>query len=159
MAITEDIQNLIDEMKVECVRLTMEGMQVYDVQGYSPLTDVVFIATATHILQMDAARRSLSFMAKQAGFPVQNPTEDYSEGWLVLDCVDIVIHILVEEKRSFYDLDKLMSSLVETRSKYTDFQDHDQEYGLSEADLDEILEQLTPDEREEFLSNLGESDD
>lgn len=160
MAITPETQVLIDTITIECERLKMEDIQIYDVKGVSPLTDVIFLATASHILQLDAARRSLSFMVKQAGFPVQNPTEDYSEGWLVLDCVDLVIHILVEEKRAFYDLDHLMESIIESRSHPNkDDSNHETNEELSEAELSEILDQLTPEEREEFLNNIVEIDD
>lgn len=113
---TQELQALSEQLKKECERLTMTDIIIYDVKGISPLTDVVVIATADHFLQLEAARRSLSQIAKQAGFKLQNPTEDYSEGWLAMDFSDLVIHILVPEKRDFYDLDSLMSNIEQIRN-------------------------------------------
>ncbi|SFB71680.1 Ribosomal silencing factor during starvation [Brevinema andersonii] len=113
---TQELQVLSEQLKKECERLTMTDIIIYDVKGISPLTDVVVIATADHFLQLEAARRSLSQIAKQAGFKLQNPTEDYSEGWLAMDFSDLVVHILVPEKRDFYDLDSLMSNIKQIRN-------------------------------------------
>ncbi|MGL4394184.1 MAG: ribosome silencing factor [Brevinema sp.] len=156
MAITAQMQTLIDEITKECERLTMDNIEFYDVQGRSPLTDLVIVATATHILQLEAARRTLSMIVKQAGYPVQNPTEDYSEGWLVMDCVDLVIHILVEEKRAFYDLDGLMKSVKRPSEDQSDLET-DQE--PTETELEEILANLTPEELEEFLAQADEDEE
>lgn len=156
MAITLELQQLINQIIPECERLTIKDIQVYDVKGHSPLTDVVLIATADHILQLDAARKSLSFIVKQADYPVHNPTEDHSEGWLVLDCTDLVIHILVEEKRAFYDLDSLMESVLHSRSsKIEDYIDDEK---ISEQEISEILEHLTPEEVETFLNDIEEQE-
>lgn len=113
---TQELQTLSGQLKKECERLTMTDIIIYDVKGISPLTDVVLIATADHFLQLEAARRSLTQIAKQAGYKLQNPTEDYSEGWLAMDFSDLVVHILVPEKRDFYDLDSLMSNIEQIRN-------------------------------------------
>ncbi len=150
------MQNLISQIKLECERLTMQDIQIYDVKGSSPLTDFVLVATADHILQLDAARKSIAFMAKQANYPIQNPTEDHSEGWLAMDFTDLVVHILIEEKRAFYDLDGLMESIVNSRSQDQTFEDLDEDDELSEQDVQDILEHLTPEEADEFLKNSEE---
>ncbi len=153
---TTELQNLTDKIKKECERLTMTDIQVYDVKGSSPLTDVVLVATADHVLQLDAARRSVSYIAKQEGWPIQNPTEDYSEGWLAMDFSDLVVHILIQEKRSFYDLDGLMESITNSRNHISEPEEYDEE--TQERELEEILSQLTPEEAEEFLNNLEDED-
>ncbi|MGL4387998.1 MAG: ribosome silencing factor [Brevinema sp.] len=157
MAISSKMQELINEITKECERLTMDNVEVYDVQGRSPLTDLVIVATATHILQLEAARRTLSLITKTAGYPLQNPTEDYSEGWLVMDCVDLVIHILIEEKRAFYDLDGLMKSVKRPANDASLDLDDIQE--PTDAELEEILANLTPEELEEFLANTEVEED
>ncbi len=153
---TAELQNLTDKIKKECTRLTMTDIQVYDVKGTSPLTDVVLVATADHVLQLDAARRSISYIAKQEGWNIQNPTEDYSEGWLAMDFSDLVVHILIQEKRSFYDLDGLMESITNSRTHISEPEEYDEE--TQERELEEILSQLTPEEAEEFLNNLEDED-
>ncbi|MGL4677082.1 MAG: ribosome silencing factor [Brevinema sp.] len=146
---TQKLDQLITQITKECERLTLQDIQVYDVK--SSLTDIVIVATADHVLQLDAARKQIAFMAKQADYPIQNPTEDHSEGWLAMDFTDLVVHILIKEKRSFYDLDSLMESIINSRMQ------NDKE--LSEEDWEEILTQLTPEEAEELLNNLEEVED
>ena len=161
MAIIPELQELINQLIEECERLTMEDIQTYDVKGLTSLTDAVIIATATHGLQLDAARRSLSLLAKQAGYMVQNRTEDYSEGWLVLDCSDLVIHVFIEEKRDLYDIDSIMNALLHSRSlpsRPVEDLDGDEDE-LSEQDLEEILDQLTEEETEEFIKILETEED
>ena len=161
MAIIPELQELINQLIAECERLTMEDIQTYDVKGLTSLTDAVIIATATHGLQLDAARRSLSLLAKQAGYMVQNRTEDYSEGWLVLDCSDLVIHVFIEEKRDLYDIDSIMNALLHSRSlpgqPEEDLDGEEDE--LSEQDLEEILDQLTEEETQEFIKILETEED
>ncbi len=152
------MEQLIAQIKQECERLTMLDIQVYDVKGSSPLTDYVLVATADHILQLDAARRSIALIAKQADYPIQNPTEDHSEGWLAMDFTDLVVHILIEEKRAFYDLDGLMESIVNSRSQSQTFEELDEDDELSEQDIHDILENLTPEEADELLKNLEDND-
>ncbi|MGL5955830.1 MAG: ribosome silencing factor [Brevinema sp.] len=142
-----ELDQLITKITKECERLTLQDIQLYDVK--SSLTDFVIVATADHNLQLEAARKQIAFMAKQAGYPIQNPTEDHSEGWLAMDFTDLVVHILIEEKRSFYDLDSLMDSIINSRSNTE----------LSDNDLEDIFSQLTPEEAEELLNNLEELED
>lgn len=159
MALSTELQQLIAQITKECERLTMTNIQTYDVQGSSPITDAVIVATVDHVLQLDAARKSIAYMSKQAGYPIQNPTEDYSEGWLAMDFSDFVIHLLIEEKRAFYDLDGLMESILYSRDRRSqDDQDENLDEDLDEQDLEEILQQLTPEEAEEFLKNLEEDE-
>lgn len=110
-----NLKEIADLLVKECTRLAMEEIIVYDVEGQSPLTDMVLIAAAGHTLQISAARNSLALIGKQNGLPLRNPTEDYSEGWLAMDHGDFVIHILTPEKRAFYDLDSLMKGIYASR--------------------------------------------
>jgi len=154
MAIEPKLKDLIDQMIIECERLTMNNIELYDVQELSSLTDKVLIATATHILQLEAARRSLTFMAKEAGYPILNPTEDYSEGWLAMDFADLVVHILIEEKRAFYDLDGLMLSIKDSRNSQNNTDEFEDDEELSERQLAGILDQLNEEEKESFSNDL-----
>jgi ribosome-associated protein len=39
--------------------------------------------------------------------PRQSHKRDDDSGWLLLDCGSIIVHIMLEELRSFYELEKL----------------------------------------------------
>ena len=113
----KNLQKIAELLTEECKRLTMTDIEVYDIEGKSPLADMAFLATADHILQLNAARNTLALIGKKNGLPLRNPTEDYSEGWLAMDHGDYVIHILIPEKRAFYRLDDLMKGIHSSRAK------------------------------------------
>ncbi|MGL5722109.1 MAG: RsfS/YbeB/iojap family protein [Brevinema sp.] len=136
----KNLQQIAELLTEECKRLTMTDIAVYDVEGKSPLTDMAFLATAEHILQLNAARNTLSLIGKQNGLPLRNPTEDYSEGWLALDHGDYVVHILIPEKRAFYRLDDLMKGIHASRAKEEDLID------AEEVEIENELPELSPAE-------------
>ena len=82
-------------------------MVVLDVSGLSPVTDYFVLATGTSPRQM----RSVCDEAGEFG-----DTQDYAplsqsgtEGdtWMLIDFVDVVLHVFSQESRMFYDLDGL----------------------------------------------------
>jgi ribosome-associated protein len=80
---------------------------VLDVSAVSPVTDFLVLATGTSPRQM----RSVCDEIEEIGLP-----RDYKalskpgyEGnhWILVDFVDIVVHVFNVEARAFYDLDNL----------------------------------------------------
>ena len=80
---------------------------VLDVTGLSPVTDYFILATGTSPRQM----RSVCDELAEFG-----PTQDYAplaqngtdgESWMLIDFVDVVVHVFSQEARQFYDLDGL----------------------------------------------------
>ncbi|MGL5255205.1 MAG: RsfS/YbeB/iojap family protein [Brevinema sp.] len=135
----KNLQQIAELLTEECKRLTMTDIAVYDVEGKSPLTEMAFVATAEHILQLNAARNTLALIGKQNGLPLRNPTEDYSEGWLAMDHGDYVVHILIPEKRNFYRLDDLMKGIHSSRTKDDLVDIEETESELPELSQDELL--------------------
>jgi ribosome-associated protein len=46
---------------------------------------------------------------KKQGQPVYRRSGDAESGWLLLDYVDVVVHIMTTEARDYYDLESLWS--------------------------------------------------
>jgi ribosome-associated protein len=78
-----------------------------DVRGISPVTDYFVLATGTSPRQMKTVCDDLAEMAEQRGVrPIgQNGLE--GETWMLIDFVDVVVHVFNQEARAFYDLDGL----------------------------------------------------
>ncbi len=84
-----------------------ENVIALDLRGISPVTDFVVICTGTSDRQMRTlAERTIEYAKKlgQRPFGVAG-----TEGgvWLLLDYVDVVMHIFARAHRDFYDLELL----------------------------------------------------
>ncbi len=80
---------------------------VMNLTGISPATDYFVIATGTSDRQMRALADEICQDAKKQG--VQRfGRAGYEQGrWILLDFVDVVIHIFDAEYRDYYDLELL----------------------------------------------------
>ena len=78
------------------------------VREQSSFTDFFVIATVTSEAHMRGLYRNvLDFLSREkaALHPRRKIAGD--EGWLVVDCGTVVIHLMTQEKRIFYDLERL----------------------------------------------------
>ena len=92
--------NALDDMKgVDVV--------VLDVRGKSNVTDFMIIASGTSGRHVKAMANSVVVEVKKAGInPLGVEGESTSE-WVLVDLVDVVVHIMQAETREFYQLEKL----------------------------------------------------
>jgi ribosome-associated protein len=80
---------------------------VLDLRGMSPATDYFVIATGTSDRQMRTVAHEISQEAKKHGLQ-RFGRAGYEQGrWILLDFVDVVIHIFDREYREYYDLELL----------------------------------------------------
>ena len=78
-----------------------------DVRGISPVTDYMILATGTSPRQMRTVCDDLAEMAEQRGNHPFGENGLEGESWMLIDFVDVVVHVFSQEARSFYDLDSL----------------------------------------------------
>ncbi len=80
---------------------------VLDLKGKSPATDYFIIATGTSDRQMRAVADEICESAKKQGLQ-RFGRAGYEQGrWILLDFIDVVIHIFDREYRDYYDLELL----------------------------------------------------
>jgi len=84
-----------------------ERIAVLDVRDLIVITDYFVIASAGTERQVRTLVEEVERVLKGRGVrPVRREGE--SEGlWVLLDFVDIVVHVFREEERGFYDLERL----------------------------------------------------
>lgn len=80
---------------------------VIDVRGRSSLTDFVVVASGTSDRQMRSAADSVRVLARQANHQVVRESDDDRTTWVVLDCVDVVVHVFEPTTRAHYDLEMM----------------------------------------------------
>ena len=87
-----------------------EGIEVLDLRGISSLADFFVICSATSLPHLKAVSRDVRHNTKEeTGEGPRSSEGEASSQWLVLDYVDVVVHIFHEEKRDFYALEDLWS--------------------------------------------------
>ena len=96
---------------IEAARLTANtrchNVVVLDVGGLSPVCDFFVIATGTSPRQMRTVADELVELAETQKFKPLGETGLDSATWVLVDCVDVIIHLFNDESRHYYDLDNL----------------------------------------------------
>ena len=76
-----------------------ENIKVYDVRGKSGLTDFFVVASGAAAPHLKALVRALPKAYRTSGEP--------DSGWIVVDYIDVVVHVFSPEARAYYALEKL----------------------------------------------------
>jgi ribosome-associated protein len=80
---------------------------VLDLSGKSPATDFFVIVTGTSDRQMRTVADEISEAAREVKFQRFGRAGYEQARWILLDYVDVVIHIFDSEYRDYYDLELL----------------------------------------------------
>ena len=80
---------------------------VLDVQQLSQVSDYIVIASGTSDRQMRASGQHIVELAEQQNFPMFRRSIDDRTTWIVIDCIDCVVHIFEPNTRAQYDLEML----------------------------------------------------
>jgi ribosome-associated protein len=84
-----------------------EDAIVLDVREVSQVTDYFVIGTGTSDRQIRAVSEELEEMAKAEGRTAFGIQGGESAQWIVVDFVDVVVHLFTGEARGYYDLESL----------------------------------------------------
>ena len=82
-----------------------EDIVVLDLRDVSPVTDYFVICTGSSDRQMRAVGDEICDYGKSEGQRVWHVAGEDSGQWIVLDFVDVVMHIFDESHRKYYDLE------------------------------------------------------
>ena len=80
---------------------------VLDLKGKSPATDYFVIATGTSDRQMRTVADEICEAAKKQGIQRFGRAGYEQARWILLDFIDVVIHIFDSQYRDYYDLELL----------------------------------------------------
>ena len=96
-----------------------EQLVVLDLRGISPVTDYFVIATGTSDRQMRSVADEIARYGRSVGQKVWHVAGAESAEWIVMDFVDVVVHLFDEEHRGYYDLELIWGEAprVEWRRK------------------------------------------
>ena len=96
------IQQALESVKgIDIVRL--------DVTDLTDVMDTIFVASGNTPRQVKALANAVIEQCKEAGLaPLGVEGLDVAE-WVLVDCGDAVVHVMLPATREFYDLEKLWS--------------------------------------------------
>ena len=83
------------------------NIQVIRISDISVLADYMVIATGNSSTHVKALADEVDYRLDEAGVSVSHIEGYRSNSWILLDYVDVIVHVFSEEAREFYDLDRL----------------------------------------------------
>ncbi|WP_286236761.1 ribosome silencing factor [Neptuniibacter halophilus] len=94
------VHNALEDMKAkEIIDL--------DVRGRSTVTDYMVIASGTSKRHVAAVAEDVIVKVKEAGLMPLGSEGQQSSDWILVDLGDVVVHVMMPDARSFYDLERL----------------------------------------------------
>jgi ribosome-associated protein len=104
-----ETRRMVTAAATACEQKKAENIRVLELDpADSGFTDYFLICSGTNERQNQAIATGIEETMKRDFDNVANSVEGYRQGeWILLDYVDFVVHIFSEEKRSFYDIERL----------------------------------------------------
>ena len=96
--------------KIACHALSdkkAEDVQVIDISEISVIADYFVIATGTSSTHVKALADEVEAQLDESGISVSHVEGYRSNSWILLDYVDVVVHVFSDEAREYYDLERL----------------------------------------------------
>ena len=84
-----------------------EDIVLIDVQGLSSVTDYMLLATGSSPPHLKAMFSGVLQALKERGVTCYRHSGSSESGWIVMDYIDAVIHILSPEMRRYYAIEEL----------------------------------------------------
>lgn len=107
-ALIESITDALHEKKAKEIVLL-------DVRGLTTLTDYFIVCHGTSETQIRALANSVTEMTKKdIGEAVWKKEGLDARRWIILDYVNVVVHIFSQEKREFYGVERMWNDAVRT---------------------------------------------
>ena len=82
-------------------------VKVYDVRGRSELADFFVVATGAAAPHLKALAAESQAAMKAEGVASYRTSGDPESGWIVVDYIDVVVHVFSPEARAYYALERL----------------------------------------------------
>lgn len=91
----------------------MKGVNIVtlDVAALTPMTDYMVMVTGTSNRHVKALVDTANESAKAIGVQPLGIEGRESYDWVLVDLADVIVHVMNEEARGFYELERLWSDL------------------------------------------------
>lgn len=100
---TIELQAVVDSM----LEKKGEEVTVLDLKKHTSMTDYFILCSADSEPQIKAIHKNVEERLKMLGHRPDHVEGRADTGWLLMDYDDFVVHIMLPERRSYYDLERL----------------------------------------------------
>ena len=104
---SESARELALQLAHAAEELKGEEVRVIEVADLLFITDYFVIVTTQTPRQTRGMAETLNAVAKERELSKGRVEGDHRSSWLLIDFGEVVVHVLTEEAREFYDLDEL----------------------------------------------------
>lgn len=110
----QDLNGEDSDRLLEIVLRALEDMKgvdvrVIDVRDLTSITDRMVIVSGTSTRHVKALAEHVALQAKQHGYKPLGIEGENAAEWVLVDLVDVVVHVMLPAIRDFYALEKLWS--------------------------------------------------
>ena len=114
--VSEETEQLLEKIHEALLERKAENIVQLDVRDLTTLTDFFIICHGTADVHVKAIADNIEQKTKyELGERVWKKEGLDSRRWVILDYVNIVVHIFNKELRSFYNLEKMWNDAIRTQ--------------------------------------------
>lgn len=103
----KDVQKLQRAVVDGLEDVKAQDIQVFDTEALSSLFERVVVASGTSNRQTKALASSVVDAVRKAGFPKPRIEGESNGEWIIVDCGQVVVHVMQPVFRSYYRLEEL----------------------------------------------------
>ncbi|MES2212532.1 MAG: ribosome silencing factor [Pseudomonadota bacterium] len=107
------IQELKNFVIYQLDQLKAQDVLALDVRNLTCITDYMIIASATSSRHVQSVVDNLHQSLKMQGHQFRGCERDEDGEWTLLDCGDVVVHVMMPRTRDFYHLEALWQTEVD----------------------------------------------
>lgn len=100
----ELIEHVLDEMQAQ-------NILKVDVRDKTSVTDYMYICCGRSSRQVNAIAEELFEKLKQSGLQFLRISGTEHGEWALIDCGDVLVHVMQPETRAFYNLEELWANV------------------------------------------------
>ena len=107
-----------EELALACAKaaddVKAENVRVWDMRGVSSLTDFMVVCSGSSMPQLRAVLRDVAGTVEDVHGVKSTMTEGKADTkWVVLDYIDVMVHVMHDELRQYYGLEDLWNEAKE----------------------------------------------
>ena len=97
----------------EAVKILLEkkgiAVKLYDVREAESITDFYIVVTGRSLTHVASLADDLSSLLEERGRPAARIEGKRGNSWILVDYLDVIVHIFDRESRDFYNFERLLS--------------------------------------------------
>jgi ribosome-associated protein len=110
-----DSKDLAIQVARAALEKKAENIIILDVEKRLIITDYFIICSGLNVIQVQSISEFIQESLEKEGYQPVRVEGDGQSGWVLLDYLDVVVHVFSAEQRDYYQLERLWkdSSIIE----------------------------------------------